>query len=88
MNTHSTFVEQQLRILKTADDKMLLSLCTARTGVVQKRKTKKFELEDGRGIYRTPTIATLFAEFRQKLDLLIYRNFLCMDFTSLKELSQ
>ena len=45
MNTPSTFVEQQLHILKMADDEMLLSLCAAKAGVVQKRKTEKFELE-------------------------------------------
>ena len=45
VNTHSTFVEQQLRILKMAEDKMLLSLCGARDGVVQKTKTEKIELE-------------------------------------------
>ena len=45
LNTHSTFVEQQLRILKMADDEMLLSACAARVGVVKKRVTEKFELE-------------------------------------------
>ena len=45
LNTHSTFVEQQLRTLKMADDKMLSSFCAARVGIVQKRKTEKFELE-------------------------------------------
>ena len=45
LNTHSTFVEQQLPILKMVGHEMLLSLCAARVGVVQKRKTEKFELE-------------------------------------------
>ena len=45
LNTHSTFVEKQIRILKMADNEMLLSLCTARARVVQKRKMEKFELE-------------------------------------------
>ena len=93
LNTHSTFVEQRHRILKMADDETLLSLCVARVGVVQKGKqknlnpemaTKKIKSLSGHLLYtyncssagRTPA----------KIEVLINRNFLRMDFKSLKEL--
>ena len=97
LNTYSTFAEQQLRILKMADDEMLLSLCVARDGAVQKRKTEKLELEVAikkynlfRDIYGTPTVVAPLVELihRQKVDVLIYRNFFRMNFYSLKELPQ
>ena len=76
-----------------ANDEMLLSLGAARVYVVKKRKTEKFEFEIAikkqnlfREIYCTCTIVALLVELRQKVDVLINRNFLRMDLTSLKEL--
>ena len=43
LNANSTFVEQQLRILKMADDEMLLSLYAARVGV-EKKKTENLTI--------------------------------------------
>ena len=92
LNTHSTFVEQQLHILKMGDHEMLLSPYAVRVGVVQKNKTDRFKLEmaiKNRTSFGALTIhPALLVELRQNVNALIYRNFLCMDFTSLKELPQ
>ena len=75
-----------------ADDEMLLSLCATKVDV-QKRKTEKFEVEialknkTSFGTFNVHlTIVALLVELLEKVDVLIYRNFLRMDFTSFKEL--
>ena len=84
MNTHSTFVEQQLRILKMADDEMLLSLFAERNGVVQKRKTEKFELEMAIKKIK-PLPGHLLYTYNCSS---VGRTLLRMDFTSLKKIPQ